>query len=157
MTIIRDQGISVELPPGWEADFFRREPLPTPLGEDYAPEVTTTVAHIANWPLPNERGDYGGGAVELMRLGDILIVLFEFGEAERGTALYEGPIPWPLRVSDFDANRMQRPLPGQAGLQQFFSSPSGRPFCLYVVLGSERDAATLVELVNDVLATVELA
>ena len=157
MTQISDRGITVDLPAGWEADFYRRNAAFAPLAEGHAPEVTTTIAHFANWPLPNERGDFGGGAVELMRLDDILIVLFEYGEAERGTALFSSTtVPWPLRAADFDANRLQRPLPGQAGLQQFFSSASGRPFCLFVVLGSGRDAEALVTQANEVLSTLSL-
>ena len=158
MTVISDRGITVDLPPGWEADFYRRSARAAPLAEGHPPEVTTTIAHFANWPLPTERGDFGGGAVELMRLDDILIVLFEYGDAERGTALFSSTtLPWPLRPEDFDPNRLQRPLPGQAGLQQFFSSASGRPFCLFVVLGSSKGAASLVAQVNEVLATVDLA
>ena len=157
MTQVGDRGITVDLPAGWEADFFRRDPAPVPLGAAHAPEVTTTIVHLANWPLPTERGDFGGGAVELMQLKDVLLVLFEYGEAERGTELFSSPVvPWPLRTTDFDANRLQRPLPGQLGLQQFFSSPSGRPFCLFVVLGSERNAEALVAQVNEVLNTVQL-
>lgn len=157
MKRINDQGIAVTLPSGWEADFYRRTAHPAPLIEGQPPEVTTTIVHLANWPLPTERGDFGGGAVELMRLDDILIVLFEYGDAERGTELFSSTtVPWPLRAGDFDPNRLQRPLPGQAGLQQFFSSPSGRPFCLFVVLGSGRDADILVDRVNEVLVTVEL-
>lgn len=158
MTQISDRGITVDLPAGWEADFYRRSPAAAPLAEGHPPEVTTTIAHFANWPLPNERGDFGGGAVELMRLDDILIVLFEYGDAERGTALFSSTtVPWPLRASDFDANRLQRPLPGQAGLQQFFSSESGRPFCLFIVLGSGRAAETLVAEANAVLSTIALS
>ena len=35
----------------------------------------------------------------------------------------------------FDRNSLQRAVPGQSGLQQFFTH-RGRAFCLYVVLGS---------------------
>ena len=158
MTQISDRGITVDLPAGWEADFYRRTAQAAPLAVGHPPEVTTTIAHFANWPLPTERGDFGGGAVELMRLDDILIVLFEYGDAERGTELFSSTtVPWPLRSGDFDANRLQRPLPGQAGLQQFFSSASGRPFCLFVVLGSGRNADALVSQVNEVLSTISLA
>lgn len=157
MTQVSDRGITVDLPEGWEADFFRRDPTPVPLGAEHEPEVTTTIVHLANWPLPTERGDFGGGAVELMRLDDLLLVLFEYGPAERGTELFSSTVvPWPLRATDFDANRLQRPLPGQLGLQQFFSSPSGRPYCLFVVLGSDRNTETLVAEVNEVLGTLQL-
>lgn len=153
MAQLTDQGITVELPSGWEADFYRRTPDAIALTQADS-ESTYTVVHIANWPLPSERGDFGGGAVELMRRADLLIVLFEYGPEHVGSALFaaEG-VPWPLSPEDFDANRMQRPLPGQGGLQQFFTV-SGRPFCLYVALGSLADAEALVAETNNVLAGV---
>lgn len=155
MARVSEAGIEVEVPAGWDVEFYRRDPSPAADGSRTA-ETTTTVVHLANWPLPVERGDYGGGAVELMLRGDVLIVLFEFGAAEAGTALFSTPgVPWPLTAADFDPNRMQRPLPGQAGAQRFFTE-AGRPFCLYVVLGWYQDAEALVEVVNEVLATVEI-
>jgi hypothetical protein len=41
-------------------------------------------------------------------------------------------------------------LPGQSGLQQFFTH-RGRAFCLYVVLGSHIDRAEVLPRVNAVL------
>ncbi len=153
MARISGHGVSVDLPAGWEADFFRRDQAPASIGGD-PDEVVTTVVHLANWPLPPERGDFGGGAVEIMRRDDVLVVLFEYGPAEAGTALFSDPeVPWPLSPEDFDPNRMQRPLAGQAGLQRFFSV-NGRPFCLYVVLGGAARSAESVPVINGVLATV---
>lgn len=151
-----DQGVSVDLPPGWEAEFIKRVPNLAPLGTN-EPEKTYTVVHIANWPMPAERGDFGSGAVEIMRGEDILIVLAEYGPENLGTALFshEG-LPWPLDPDSFDPNRLQRPLPGQGGLQRFFAE-SGRAFCLYVVLGNLADADDLVALVNGILATVTIS
>ncbi len=156
MAQLTDQGITVEVPNGWEVDFYRRTPDAIALSNT-KPESTYTVVHLANWPLPAERGDFGGGAVELMRRSDLLIILFEYGPEHVGSALFasEG-VPWPLDPDAFAANQMQRPLPGQGGLQQFFTV-SRRPFCLYVVLGSLSDADSLVAEANEVLAGVSIA
>ncbi len=151
MAQLTDQGITVDVPAGWEVDFYRRTPDAIALS-NVSPESTYTVVHIANWPLPAERGDFGGGAVELMRRSDLLIILFEYGPEHVGAALFDAEgVPWPLDPSWFAANQMQRPLPGQGGLQQFFTVEQ-RPFCLYVVLGSLADADALVTEANAVLA-----
>lgn len=153
MAQITDQGVSFELPPGWEAEFIRRAPDLAPLGTS-TPEETYAVVHIANWPMPTERGDFGSGAVEVMRSGDVLVILAEYGPENLGTALFKRVgVPWPLEPADFDQNRLQRPLPGQGGLQQFFTEEN-RAFCLYVVLGNLGEATELVTTVNALLETV---
>ncbi len=58
VTQISDRGITVDLPAGWEADFYRRSAAAAPLAEGHAPEVTTTIAHFANWPLPERTGRF---------------------------------------------------------------------------------------------------
>ena len=155
MAQLTDQGITAEVPAGWEVDFYRRTPDAIALSNT-EPESTYTVVHLANWPLPAERGDFGGGAVELMRRSDLLIILFEYGPEHVGSALFDSEgVPWPLDPAAFAANQMQRPLPGQGGLQQFFTVGQ-RPFCLYVVLGSLSDADSLVAEANEVLAGVTI-
>jgi hypothetical protein len=139
-------GIGVDLPAGWEGAIsggdFR-------LLADGAREPT--VMHLGSFPLPAERGSFGAGAVELMGPGDAFIALFEYGEDSVGTALFaaEG-IPRNLLARQFDRHSLQRALPGQSGLQQFFTH-RGRAFCLYVVLGSHIDRAEILLGVNVVL------
>jgi hypothetical protein len=103
-----------------------------------------------------ERGSFGSGAVELMNNQDIFMALFEYGPDSVGTALFaaEG-IPRDLQARQFDRNMLQRALPGQTGLQQFFTH-NGRAFCLYVVLGSHIDRADLLPRVNAVLDSLEI-
>jgi hypothetical protein len=157
------EGVAVDVPTGWDANVYRR---PTEEHHDSLQNATTqltaeatthVVLHLATFSLPEGRGDYGGGAVELMGPSDALVVLFEFHPDSTATALFaqEG-IPWPVRPQDFDPNQMQRPLPGQGGLQHFFQE-SGRAFCLYVALGSLANRAVLVPLVNQALATVDIS
>ena len=54
------------------------------------------------------------------------------------------------------ADTLQRGLPGQ-GATQHFLQISGRPFCLYVVLGSHLRRVRTVPVVNDVLAGIQIS
>lgn len=150
---IESARVVVDPPAGWEAEIYRREEggFSTLTGE-----TTGAVVHIANFPLPAQRGDFGSGAVEIMRTDDVLMVLFEYGRDSVGTPLFSANGLPVVRAEDFDPNKMQRPLPGQSGAQYFFSA-AGRAFCLYVALGSHARRADLVSLVNAVLATVTIS
>jgi hypothetical protein len=164
---LRAYGLGTEPPGGWEAEIYQRPGVSATErrfgGAAVAvPEVegaqeaapSTPIVHLANFALPSTRGDYGGGAVELMGRGGIFISLLEHDPAEVGTALFAAQgVPWPLSADDFGPQQMQRPLPGQAGCQRFFTV-SGRAFCLYVAIGSHLTRALLVREVNAALATV---
>jgi hypothetical protein len=150
VSLLRAAGISVELPPGWDGGIAE----PTVL-EDGA--VRQSVTHLASFPLPERRGDYGGGAVELMAQTDILIVLLEFDPGATAQPLFstEG-LPHPLRPSDFGRDTLQRRIEGQGGCQAFFQTAQ-RAFCLYVVVGSHVDRADHLPTINDVLARIQIA
>ena len=150
MSVLQGAGIRVDLPAGWEGGIAEPAVL-----EDGA--VRRSVTHIANFPLPEQRGDYGGGAVERMGWGDSLIVLLEFEPASTAQPLFsrEG-IPLPLRPSDFSRDTLQRRIEGQGGTQHFFREV-GRAFCLYVVMGSYVDRADHLPAVNAVLERVEIS
>ncbi len=151
MSRLDGSGIRVDVPAGWEGSIsgggFQ-------LLDDGAQEPT--VMHVASFPLPAERGSFGSGAVELMGTNDVLMVLFEYGPDSVGTALFaaEG-IPRSLQARQFDRNALQRALPGQSGLQQFFTY-RGRAFCLYVVVGSHVDRHDVLPRINEVLETLEI-
>ena len=114
------------------------------------------ILHLANFALPAERGDFGSAAVEIMRSEHLLIVVFDYGSEAAGTVLFgHDGIPLPLDPESFNPNMMQRPLKGQSGLQRFFTA-GGRGYCVYVALGSHRNRYELVELANQVLATLQL-
>jgi hypothetical protein len=164
MPTIDAHGIAVSPPAGWDGQIFRHDP--EPIVPPAAPgaraqglvEATPPVAHVANFALPPERGDFGGGAVELMASGAVFISLLEHPAEEAATALFaphEG-VPWPVSPDDFSPATLQRGLTGQSGLQRFFVV-GGRPFCLYVVLGSHRLRSVLVPQVNEVLASIAIA
>ncbi len=158
MTELRGGGVAVQLPSGWEGEIFDRTPtlgnrsLGGPAGDT---EVARNVIHLANFALPNQRGDFGSGAVELMNSGAVMVILFEHGPESVDTPLFaRSGIPV-LTADEFHPQQMQRTLQGQSGRQIFFNH-NGRAFCLYVVLGSHRQRQVLVDVVNQVLANVEI-
>lgn len=114
------------------------------------------VLHLANFALPGSRGDFGTGAVERMGAEHVFIAVLQFGADCLGTALY-APAGFPrVAARDFNPNGLQRRVAGQAGFQHF-CTVSGRPLCLYVVLGAHRRAAALCPEINDVISRIEVA
>lgn len=146
-------GITVDIPPGWDGEIYRRKAE----SNAFAPqsEQSKPVAHLANFPLVGNRGDFGSGAVETMVGDNILIVLFEYGADSVGTVLFRAQGIPTVAAGDFAPHTMQRPLPGQSGAQYFFTE-AGRAFCLYVVLASHGRRRQLVPEVNQILSTLEL-
>jgi hypothetical protein len=143
-------GLGVELPSGWDGRIWR------PVADE--PGATTrAILHAANFPLPERREDYGGGAVEVMGSGDVLVMLLEFDPEAATTALFaqRQGLPRRLPASAFGPNRLQRILPGQAGAQ-FFCTDAGRAWSLYVVLGSWARRVALAEQASRLLASVRL-
>lgn len=151
MTRIARSGVSIDVPSGWEGDISDGG---LQLQADGSRQPT--VVHVASFPLPAQRGSFGAGAVERMTNQDVFITLFEYGPEAVGTALFanEG-IPRELFSGDFDREALQHGIPGQSGLQHFFTH-RGRAFCLYVVLGSHIDRNDLINGVNAVISTLEI-
>jgi hypothetical protein len=151
---IRAHGIAVDLPTGWEARINRRDTARARAAG--AVGTAHPVAHLASFPLPAERGDYGSGAVDRMTARDALIALVEHDGSSVGTALF-APVGLPreLRLAHFSPMALQRTIPGQGGHQRFFTE-AGRAFSLYVVLGSYAAAASVLPSVNTVLRTVRI-
>lgn len=152
MTLLSRAGISVDVPDGWEASIDGGNFQQLDSGSKQP-----TLMHVGSFPMPAGRGSFGSGATELMNTDDIFIVLFEYGPESAGTPLFgaEG-MPRTLAPDDFDRDALQHAIPGQSGVQRFFTE-RGRAFCLYVVLGSHIDRAELVPRLNEVLVTVELS
>jgi hypothetical protein len=149
-TSVAAHGLRVDLPPRWEARLYRRD------GTAVSGESVHPVLHLGNFGLPPHRGDYGSGAVDVMRATHAFVALVEFGAAEAATPLFAARgIPLP-RVGDFAPNALQRARPGQLGGQWFFTE-QGRAFCLYVVLGSRRHASPLVREVQVVLDNISVS
>src|SRR6476661_9341257 len=161
MPTIRAHGIDVGLPAGWDGRISMRadgapEAAITASGTRVATLRSRPVAHLANFGLPADRGDFGSGAVELMGDRDVFVVLFEYEPDATGTALFRSRgLPAALAPRDFAPATLRRGIVGQTAHQAFFQD-GGRAFCLYVVLGSHARRAALVPLVNRVLGTVRI-
>src|SRR3546814_3284257 len=129
----------------WSSDVCSSDLGPTP-----------AVVTAANFALPPNLGDFGGGAVEVMRTQDLFLTLFEDGPDSVGTPLFatEG-MPRVLRPADLDPMTLRTPLPGMSGAQFFFTE-NGRPFCLYVAVGSHLRRFRTLPLMSQILQTVEI-
>ena len=148
MTVVAGLGVEVDVPPGWEAAIFRRDP--------HGEATTHAVVHLGNFPLPPDRGDFGSGAVDVMTHDDVLLVLLEYSPDSAGTVLFaEAGPPASVEPADFSTSTLQRSIPGHAGIQRFFTA-AGRPFCFYAVLGAASRADVLVPAVNDGLGRISI-
>ena len=162
MADLRGHDLRCTLPAGWDGRItVRRDGAPEAFTVAGSHEMFTAqpqpVVHLANFALPEARGDFGSGAVELMGDRDVFVVLFEYEPEAVTTALFRTKgMPRTLGAAEFDPTMLRRGIAGQAGFQTFFNE-AGRAFCLYVVLGSATTRNRLVKLVNSVLATVQIA
>lgn len=121
-------GVRVVLPQGWEAR-SRLQPSNAPGRRG------NLLLHAATIPLPPDRADFGSGVVEHLGPDDVFLSLFEYDAADIGKALFSARGLPVLRPSDFSTAHLQRTELGRSGGQWFFQV-AGRPFCLFVVLGS---------------------
>lgn len=143
-------GLGADLPPGWDARIFRRRPERTAAD-------THPILHAGNFALPAAAGDYGSGAVELMSPNSVFVSLKEFAPEAAGLPLFAAQgRPTQLPYQSFSPNALQRAIKGHAGAQFFFTE-HGRPFCLYVVLGSYVDRSGLTPAANAALAGIVIA
>jgi hypothetical protein len=153
---LRAHGLAVLVPSGWDGAITRPQGDPNWTDTaDVGPMGTANpILHVASFPLPRVRGDYGGGAVETMRPTDMFIALVEFDPEAGSSPLFSsGAMRRPLLESDFSRATMHRPIPGHSGHQQFFRS-GGRAFALYVALGGHRLRRSQVPRVNRVLGSI---
>lgn len=160
MPRLSQHGVGVDLPPGWDGRITSRVPEQARfrafVDDETAGETGGSLLHAGSFPLPEDRGDFGGGAVELMRRGDVFVALFEYGRESAETQLFSAEgVPRDLRAGDFDGRALQRLVPGHLGLQRFFRE-NGRAFCLYVVLADDGDLPSLVREANRMLATLTI-
>lgn len=155
-------GIAVDLPNGWNAHIYRRE------AEDElrtaARGAATAVRggatfRAATVPIDEDEADFGSRVVSRLGSDDAFVVLLEYTVDERltpGEGLFAArEAPWPLSANDFRDRQLQVDLPGQLGLQRFFTVGE-RPFCLYAVVGSERRLRRQVRALNALLETVRI-
>lgn len=178
---LQAHGIETDLPVGWEGRIAMRTPTEPDTsvlsssgsastevnrdargaersagGQVAQAELHFPVAHLANFPLPEDRGDFGSGAVDIMTVDDVLLVLAEFGPECANTPLF-APRDFPTNLTPnmFSGSALQRSHQGQAGCQIFFTH-ANRAFCLYTVLGRQSSAARVLPQANATLAATRI-
>ena len=119
---MRFDGLSLVVPPGWQAAARKAD-------------GGHLVLHAATIPLPHSRGDFGSDVAPLLGVDDVFCSLFEYERASVETVLFSARGLPVVRPSDFVVGALQRSRPGQSGAQFFFSH-AGRAFCLFAILGS---------------------
>jgi hypothetical protein len=140
---IAGYGIHIDVPHGWEARIYKR------------PQGDPTL-HAGNFPLPVDDGDFGSEAVARMPNEGIFIAVTEYRGDMAGQPLFAHTgVPIPVADSDLSAQGLQRTIPGQSGAQRFFTE-KGRPFCLYVVVGSSPSPWKLLKQANTVLKSLSI-
>jgi hypothetical protein len=161
---ISAHGLAVDPPAGWDARIRIDQPgAPASLpgsaqaAHSSGPRFSAfPVLHAANFALPEQRGDFGSGAVELMGSADAFIALIEYHPDGARTPLFaSGGMTRQVSPDAFSPRQLQRTLRGQAGWQRFFVE-KGRAFCLYVVLGSYANRSATVPRINEALARIEV-
>lgn len=157
MSDLTAHGLSIALPNGWDGQIFRRAGSDPSVARAAVDDAGTAnaVAHLANFPLPAERGDYGSGAVERMGPSDVLVCLLEFDPDAGATAMFNHEGIPRFSEADFAPHTMQRTIAGLSGAQAFFTA-EGRAFCAYAVIGANRIKRPLVAQVNRLLAGVRI-
>jgi hypothetical protein len=136
-------GISVDLPSRWEGRIYKR------------PEGDPTL-HAGNFPLPVEDGDFGSRALAAMADTGAFLVVTEYDHALAARGLFAPGAPAPLpATSELNAWALLRIRKGQLGIQRFMTI-GGRPFCVYVVVGSIPGPSRLLAEANNVLRSLSI-
>ena len=163
---LQAHGIETDLPPGWEGRISLRRPPVTadrpaaraaerPMGRAV---TDSPVVHLANFPLPEQRGDFGSGAVDLMGSGHVLVVLFEYGPESVGQALFRRQgLPTQLRPGHVQpARRCSGRCPARPGARCSSPRPDGRSACTSCSVATAR-RPRLVPLANRTLSATRIA
>lgn len=136
-------GVKVDLPSGWEGRIYKR------------PEGDPTL-HAGNFALPVEDGDFGSRALAAMGSGGAFLVVTEYERSLAGLGLFSPEAPAPLpATSELDAWALLRVRRGQYGIQRFMTI-GGRPFCVYLVVGTVPSPSRLLAEANVVLRTLSI-
>jgi len=128
--ILAKDGISVDLPAGWEGRTF--VPAVPP------PALNFPVLHAASFAMVPDDSSFAGRLAAAMGPRDAMFSLVEYDPRLAGDALFrEGSLPIALSPNEMHSMAMQVPRPGQGAVQRFFAA-AGRAFCLYVIAGDSR-------------------
>jgi hypothetical protein len=138
MVRLRGEGLALDVHRGWEARMWTPDLPP--------PAINRPVVRLANFPLPLTKDTYAEDVADDLRRGQVVASLVEFDPALADRGLYAPQGVPALGADDLDPRAVQRPHPGRAGLQRFFSV-NGRAFSLYVIAREgPGTAAALAEL-----------
>ena len=157
-------GLALDAPSGWDARIRRHCSTVEPrrrgdlsVGRPIRRASACRGPLRRHFALPEERGDFGSGAVESMRSDQAFIALVEYHHDSATTALFSSHsgMPRQMGADDFSPRQLQRTIRGQGGIQVFFVE-AGRAFCLYVVLGSMANRHQVVPRVNVALSAIEI-
>ena len=128
MTPLAAHGVHALLPLGFEGRIQRH----TPVGDEGA----YALAQFSTFALPATTADFGNGAVQQMSTRDVFAVLLEYGPESVGRKLFaDQGMPRAFEPRDFSRSMARDGTGVQSAVQRFFVE-NGRPFTLYIVLGS---------------------
>ncbi len=137
-------GLRAVLPAGWEGRIFR--------------SGGRAVLHAASFPLPaTPEDDLAGESVERIPEDGVLIALVEMGRDVLGSVLYANEGVPEIAPAQIAAGVASGPIPERAGGVQRFFTAAGRPFMLYVAVGTAADAEALAGEADAVLETLRIA
>lgn len=181
---IAAHGLALDAPVGWDARIrkYDQQAVATMAAHQLAPDDPSSldarmrrphateaktsanaefrvhpVLHAADFALPEERGDFGSGVVEIMQPDQAFIALLEYHPDNAKTALFlsNAGMPRQIDIDAFSPRQLQRTIRGQGGTQFFFVD-GGRAFCLYMVLGSMANGGRAIPRLNAALSAIEI-
>lgn len=124
MVRLAGEGLALDVQRGWEARIFTPDLPP--------PAINLPIVRLTNFAMPLTRDTYAEDVADELKPGHVVASLVEFDGALADRGLYAPQGVPTLHETDLDPRAVQRQLPGQAGVQRFFSA-RGRAFSLYVV------------------------
>jgi len=141
-------GLSVDLPAGWEGRAFIPSVPP--------PALNFPVLHASSFPMVPDDSSFAGRLAAAMGERDAVLSLVEFDPRLSGDALFrEHRLPLRVAPAEVHPMAMQVPRSGQGGTQRFFAA-SGRAFCLYLVVGQLGDARARFSELDVILGSIRV-
>ena len=148
MRTLAAHGVHAVLPLGFEGRIQRHDPD----GGDR----TYAVAQFSTFALPATTADFGNGAVQLMSTRDVFAVLLEYGPESVGRKLFaDQGMPRSFEPHEFSRSAARDGTGLQSAVQRFFVE-NGRPFTLYVVLGSHLRRRTFMAPLRSLLEGIRV-
>jgi hypothetical protein len=128
--ILSKDGISVDLPAGWEGRAFVPKVPP--------PALNFPVLHASSFAMVPDDSSFAGRLAAAMGDRDAMFSLVEYDPRLAGDALFrEHRLPLRVGPAEVHPMAMQVPRRGRGAAQRFFAA-TGRAFCLYVIVGDDR-------------------